>query len=253
MFSRLIREALSNIFPVGEWLIDDFDYLRSRIKVNDQGVFFSQEAYASSRLFEIPISSEQKDEDPANEEQRIDNQSLVGALSWLSSQSRPDLQCSVSLAQQLQSSPSVSDLRFTNQIARRAWDHRDKRIWLRPLNFSQLEFLVHHDAAWGNAKLSGEEGFRLSQADHELGTMTGSPYDWKGRKAKRANSCVASQLGVLLVLTDTEHYRRRGQACSSTCAGPPLEPRRLGASKLSRQDSTFAHMFRRLSPAGYSE
>ena len=112
VFSRLIREALSNIFPVGEWLVDDFDYLGSHIKVDDQGVFFSQEAYASSRLFEIPISTEQKDEDPATEEQRIDNQSLVGALSWLSSQSRPDLQCSVSLAQQLQSNPSVSDLRF---------------------------------------------------------------------------------------------------------------------------------------------
>ena len=214
VFSRLIQEALSNIFPVGEWLVDDFDYLGSHIKVDDQGVFFSQEAYASSRLFEIPISTEQKDEDPATEEQRIDNQSLVGALSWLSSQSRPDLQCSVSLAQQLQSNPSVGDLRFSNQIARRAWDHRDKGIWLRPLVLSQLEFLVYHDAAWGNAKLSGEEGFRLSQADHELGTMTGSPYDWKERKAKRANSCVASQLGVLLVLTDTEHYRKGGQVCS---------------------------------------
>ena len=196
VFSRLIQEALSNIFPVGEWLVDDFDYLGSHIKVDDKGVFFSQEAYASSRLFEIPISTEQKDEDPATEEQRIDNQSLVGALSWLSSQSRPDLQCSVSLAQQLQSNPSVGDLRFSNQIARRAWDHRDKGIWLRPLVLSQLEFLVYHDAAWGNAKLSGEEGFRLSQADHELGTMTGSPYDWKERKAKRANFCVASQLGV---------------------------------------------------------
>ena len=214
VFSRLIQEALSNIFPVGEWLVDDFDYLGSHIKVDGQGVFFSQEAYASSRLFEIPISTEQKDEDPATEEQRIDNQSLVGALSWLSSQSRPDLQCSVSLAQQLQSNPSVGDLRFSNQIARRAWDHRDKGIWLRPLVLSQLEFLVYHDAAWGNAKVSGEEGFRLSQADHELGTMTGSPYDWKERKAKRANSCVASQLGVLLVLTDTEHYRKGGQVCS---------------------------------------
>ena len=160
------------------------------------------------------MSLPQKDEAPATEEQRIDNQSLVGALSWLSSQSRPDLQCSVSLAQQLQSNPSVGDLRFSNQIARRAWDHRDKGIWLRPLVLSQLEFLVYHDAAWGNAKVSGEEGFRLSQADHELGTMTGSPYDWKERKAKRANSCVASQLGVLLVLTDTEHYRKGGQVCS---------------------------------------
>lgn len=32
VFSRMIREDLSNKFPVGEWLIDDFDYLGSHIK-----------------------------------------------------------------------------------------------------------------------------------------------------------------------------------------------------------------------------
>ena len=64
----MIREALSNNFPAGEWLVDDFDDLGSHIKVDDQGVFFSLEAYASSLLVEVPISSDQKDEDPAVEE-----------------------------------------------------------------------------------------------------------------------------------------------------------------------------------------
>ncbi|CAE7325457.1 unnamed protein product, partial [Symbiodinium sp. KB8] len=68
VFSQMIREALSNNFPAGEWLVDDFDDLGSHIKVDDQGVFFSLEAYASSLLVEVPISSDQKDEDPAVEE-----------------------------------------------------------------------------------------------------------------------------------------------------------------------------------------
>ena len=100
----------------------------------------SQQAYAASRLFQVDIAAGQNNMDLASEEQKIDNQSLIGALSWLGSQSRPDLQCSVSLAQQLQKSPTVGDVRF----ARRAWDHRDKGLWLRPLELDSLEFLIFH-------------------------------------------------------------------------------------------------------------
>lgn len=49
---------------------------------------------------------------------------------------------------------SLCDLRFTNQIAGRAWDYRDKGIWLRPLEHSQLEFRVHD---WNPIRLEGEE------------------------------------------------------------------------------------------------
>ena len=212
--SQQIRHSLSQVFPVDDWEIDDFEYLGSHITVSEKGVYVSQEAYACSRLFEIPVTKDQNEEDLATLEQKIDNQSLIGALSWLSSQSRPDLTCSVSLAQQLQREPSVSDIRFTNQIARRALEHKDKGIWLRPLDLSKLEYLVYHDAAWANAKLGGEEGFRLSQADHELGQMSGTPFDWKERKAKRANSNVASQCGLLVVLTDSEAFAAGGGVCS---------------------------------------
>ncbi|CAE7835178.1 RE2 [Symbiodinium microadriaticum] len=212
--NKLVRTSLSSAFPVGDWEIDSFEYLGSHISVSDQGVFFSQEAYTSSRLFEIAVDRDQRGEDQATYEQKVDNQSLIGALSWLASQSRPDLQCSVSLAQQLQQNPTVEDIRFTNLIAKRALEHKDKGIWLRPLDLDRLEILVYHDAAWANAKLGGEEGFRLSQADHELGIMRDTPYDLKERKAKRANSCVASQLGTLVLLTDRDNYDRGGDVTS---------------------------------------
>ena len=208
--SEAIRNALSSIFPVDDWEINSFDYIGSHIEVNDSGVFISQEAYAGGRLFQIDIGKGQEDEEPASEEQRIDNQSLIGALSWLGSQSRPDIQCSVSLAQQLQKNPSVADLKFTNQIARRAWDHRDKGIWLRPLKLESLEFLVYHDSAWANAELTGEDGFRLEYEDHVSGVMKNTPFDIKERKAKRANSKVASQFGILIFLTDGEQYSAGG-------------------------------------------
>ncbi|CAE7252997.1 RE1 [Symbiodinium sp. CCMP2592] len=177
--SKLVRDSLSGVFPVDDWEVDSFDYIGSHIRVSVDGVHVDQEAYASSRLFEIKIEKGQADLDPATEEQRIDNQSLIGALSWLSSQSRPDLQCSVSLAQQCQKYPTVEDIKFTNKIAKRAWEHRQKGIWLRPLDLESLEFLVYHDSAWANALLEGEDGFILSPEDHSAGIMTDGPFQHK--------------------------------------------------------------------------
>ncbi|CAE7353792.1 GIP [Symbiodinium sp. CCMP2592] len=202
------------VLPVDDWEIDSFDYIGSHIRVSADGVHVDQEAYASSRLFEIKIEKGQADLDPATEEQRIDNQSLIGALSWLSSQSRTDLQCSVSLAQQCQKYPTVEDIKFTNKIAKRAWEHRQKGIWLRPLDLESLEFLVYHDSAWANALLEGEDGFILSPEDHSAGIMTHGPFQHKDRKAKRANSRVASQMGILIVLTDKSQVDQGGGVAS---------------------------------------
>ncbi|CAE7827512.1 GIP, partial [Symbiodinium sp. CCMP2456] len=208
--SKLIRETLSSTFPVDDWEIDDFDYIGSHVQVTDEGVFVSQEPYASSRLFELSIEKGQNDLDLASDEQRIDNQSLIGALSWLGGQSRPDLQCSVSLAQQCQKNPTVEDLKFTNKIAKRAWEHKDKGIWLRPLDLGSLEFLIYHDSAWANALLEGEDGFILTPGDHELGFMNEGPYQHNERKAKKANSRVASQMGILVVLSDASQVNQGG-------------------------------------------
>ncbi|CAE7529744.1 GIP [Symbiodinium sp. CCMP2592] len=208
--SSQVRECLSKTFPVDDWEIDTFEYIGSHIHVSDEGVLVNQEAYASSRLFEIPIEKGQVDLDPATEEQRIDNQSLIGALSWLSSQSRPDLQCSVSLAQQCQKAPTVEDIKFTNKIAKRAWEFRQKGIWLRPLDLSKLEFLVYHDSAWANALLEGEDEFILTPEEHSAGVMNDGPFQHKDRKAKRANSRVASQMGILIVLSDQDQVAQGG-------------------------------------------
>ena len=234
VLSQLVREKLSATFPVDDWEIDDFDYIGSHVRVSKDGVYVSQEPYASSRLFELSIDKGQSDLDPATEEQRIDNQSLIGALSWLGSQSRPDLQCSASLAQQCQKNPTVEDLKFTNKIAKRAWEHRDKGIWLRPLDLGSLEFLIYHDSAWANALLEGEEGFCLSQEDHNLGFMNEGPYQYKECKAKKTNSRVASQMGMLIVLTDTAQISQGGgvssildwkSSANPRYAGPLLVPR----------------------------
>ena len=217
-----IKGSLSCTFPVDGWEDDTFEYIGSHARVSDEGVFIGQESYASSRLFEVEVARGQDELEQATEAQRIDNQSLIGALSWLSAQTRPDLQCSVSLAQQLQKTPTVEDIKFSNKIAKRAWEHREKGVWLRPLDLSSLEYLVYHDSARANTLLDGEEHFILSTEDHENGTMTGGPFDKKARKARKENSKVASQIGILIALTDAQGFRSGGENKLASLTGNPL-------------------------------
>ena len=211
-----IKETLSKTFPVDDWETDCFDYIGSHVTVTDEGVHITQESYASasSRLFEVDIARGEDDLAVASVEQKIDNQSLISALSWLSAQTRPDLQCGVSLAQQLQKNPLIEDIKFTNQLAKRAWEHRCEGIWLRPLDLDSLEYMVFHDSAWANALLDGEEDFKLSETDHSKGIMRNTPFDKKARKAKKENSKVASQIGILIALTDESGFTSGKSAMS---------------------------------------
>ena len=211
-----VRQGLSEAFPISDWEVNNFEFLGSRIRVDSTGVHIDQEHYTSTRLFEIPVDKDQDDMELATEEQRIDNQSLVGALSWLGSQTRPDLVCGVSMAQQLQKKPTAGDIRFTNMLARRAEAHKEKGIWLKPVDLNNYEIFTYHDSAWANAHLdlAGESDFNLTKAEHEQGEMTGTPYDYKERKAKKANSKVASQYGILILIAERNCFTEGGGECS---------------------------------------
>ena len=133
--------------------------------------------------------------------------------SLLSAQTRPDLTCSVSLAQQLQKAPCIADVRFTNQIASRAGLYKDMGLRFRPIPEDQAQAMCHnhigvvvcHDAAWANALEAtyDEEGFQLTEEDQQAGLQLEGPHaERQQRKAKRVNSKVASQMGCLTLFVD---------------------------------------------------
>ena len=182
-----------------------FSYLGSEIYYGDDEVVLSQQVYAESRLFTLDIPKGAADTDLAGPDLVADNRSLVGALSWLSAQSRPDLTCSVSMAQQVQKQPTYGDLRFTNLVSKKAYDHREEGLRFKPIKKEDLIVLVYHDAGWANALDTefDEEGFQLTQEDRQAGLQQEGPFVGKReRKAKKGNSKVASQLGDLVVFAE---------------------------------------------------
>ena len=202
-----IKAELSRVFPVETWEENEFAYLGSEIICHDDSVMFRQKPYIESRLFLVDIPKNAHEDDLADNECIADNRSLVGALSWVSAQSRPDLTCSVSMAQQLQKNPTYGDIKFTNGISLKATEHREEGLIFHPVKDEQAVILIYHDAAWANAYEGeyDEEGFELYAEDKASGLQhEGPPSHRSGRKAKRGNSRVASQLGELVILADKD-------------------------------------------------
>ena len=119
------------------------------IKQSSNEISLSQEHYVNTMLHTVDIPKGVDMEGKADEVSILDNQSIVRALSWLASQTRPDLQAGVSMAQRRQKSPTY--IKVTNQVVRVAQQAKDEKMTYSKLgDLSDLILLVYHDAAWAN-------------------------------------------------------------------------------------------------------
>ncbi|CAE7540486.1 RE2 [Symbiodinium natans] len=204
--NKEIQRVLSEVFPVDEWIEDLLTYLGSEICCEEDRVKVTQKRYTENRLFTVDLQKGIPDDAPADAEVLADNRSLIGALSWLSAQTRPDLTCSVSLAQQTQKGPSFGDVKFTNGIAGKAMKHKERGLCFKPVPYANMMILVYHDAAWANAFEGDydEPGFELTEEDKANGLQHEGPASLASRKAKKANSRVASQLGNLVLFAEKD-------------------------------------------------
>ncbi|CAL1132729.1 unnamed protein product [Cladocopium goreaui] len=128
-----LMKGLSAIFPIAEWEQGNFEYTGSTITQYDDVIEVHQKSYINFRLETVEFPAAYNLDDPADEVTKQDNMSTVGALSWLASQSRPDLQAGVSLAQRKQKSPTYGDVKETNRVVKMAQAGKDE-----PLRFTRL-------------------------------------------------------------------------------------------------------------------
>ena len=184
-----IKGYLNQAFPVDEWIFDCFEYVGSQVNVGEEGIEITQSGYTASRLFEVEVHHGQRDEDEATPEQIADNRSLVGALSWLSSQSRPDLQAGVSMS---------------NKLSAKAKEHQE-RVVLRAIPLDNAILLSYHDAGWSNAPQNHEDPYyQLYVEDEESGRILEGPLAARPKKPKTTTPSVASQLGTIFLLAPKE-------------------------------------------------
>jgi len=105
------QKAVAEKFPVDDWESDSFEYVGCEYHVTSECVEIKQANYVETRLNKISIPSNIKDEDEVGKDLVDQHRSVVGCLSWLAKQTRPDLQFMVAQAQRVQGRPSLADIK----------------------------------------------------------------------------------------------------------------------------------------------
>ena len=148
-----LESALSNVFPIDVWeeATNGLEYCGVSVHQDEHQVSLSQEHYVNTRLQTVDIPKRAMPEERADEVAKMDNQSTISALSWLASQTRPDIQVGVSMAQRRQKDPTYDDIKATNQVVRMAQKEKAEKVTYTKLGgWDDLVIIVYHDAAWAN-------------------------------------------------------------------------------------------------------
>ena len=137
---------------------DLLDYVGSHydLNVEQDSITITQKDYVDGRLEKLDFDKEADDEMAIEGELKADNRTVVGSLSWLALQSRPDLQMGVAEAQRHQNAPRLKHLKETNALVAQAGRFQGEGVALRKIQPGRENLLAYHDAAWGNVELEGE-------------------------------------------------------------------------------------------------
>lgn len=88
----LLQEKIKAQFPIDEWENDSFEYVGCEYECQGDAVKISQKVYSNNRVEKVTIKPGDQDEAEASPEQREENRTAIGCLSWLAS--RPGQTCS---------------------------------------------------------------------------------------------------------------------------------------------------------------
>eukprot|EP00435_Cladocopium_sp_Y103_P054634 s153_g17.t2 len=138
----------------------------------DYSIVINQAHYVAEKLYDIPIEkSRKKQRFSICTEREVSNlRTSVGALSWLSKESRPDLAGRVALLQQAFPRPRVKDLVEANTITAEARKYPESGIKIMPIEPQHLRVGVATDASWANAK--DKEQLETNSSDYWEETAT---------------------------------------------------------------------------------
>eukprot|EP00438_Fugacium_kawagutii_P025852 Skav231407 [mRNA] locus=scaffold4039:44689:52020:- [translate_table: standard] len=188
-FSKHLQKVLKEMFPVDEWEIDNFEYVGCEYQCTREQIAITQKVYTKNRVEKMNIPAGSDNTAKANPVQMEENRTVIGCLSWLAKQTRPDIQYQVCQAQRKQKEPTIADVKETNRAVDDALKFQDSGVILRKVPEDRLCFLAYHDAAWGNAQ-PGD----LAEGDEQ----------WLG------DHQVASQLGSLILVGDVDCVTQKG-------------------------------------------
>ena len=142
-------------YKLGKFQYDQGRFCGKDIKMDKDGsILINQAIFAKDKIADITINRERKKHRYSfcDEEEISQLRTLLGSLSWLAKETRPDLAGPVALLQQAMPTTRVKDLVEGNLLAQEARRHAESGIRVMPIKPKNLRVSIITDASWGNAK-----------------------------------------------------------------------------------------------------
>ena len=197
-YNRAI-EQLRSRFPFRKWRSGTGEFLGT-VYTQDLDSFeisYQQKEYAEHiQPIKIQKDRAKKHWLPANPQEIAALRAVNGALSWLSTQSRPDLAVQTSMSQQCFPQPTIFDLLQANQAVRRARQQSDLTIKVPFIPLKELTLCFWSDAAFANsAELKTQGGWIVAFTSTQMRSGMDVPihcFSWKSYRLPRV---VSSTMG----------------------------------------------------------
>ena len=182
-FSESVIKQLRQTFKIGTEKTTMFKYLGVDLKRTDSGIYATQQRYMDNLQEEIDITSTRSKEkdSPINDEEREKLRSAIGKLSWLATQTRPDLAYDVCELSTSLKHGTVDLLLKANKVMKKA---KYNKVFLHfpPLDLSNLVVRYYADASFGNLPDGSSQGGTFVEL---VSGSKSAPIDWQSRKLSR--------------------------------------------------------------------
>ncbi|CAK0807406.1 unnamed protein product, partial [Prorocentrum cordatum] len=191
-----LYDRLHTLLPWGDWRGLPFTFCGKQAWRDQEEVLHLRQTEDANTIEEIPLSKERKTDlsSDATPGEFSDNRSALGALGWLSSQTRPDLAAGVAMGQRTQNKPTIQDLLETNRLIKLARKHADVGLEFPKLR-GPLCLVTYHDASWANADEPAE------------GAISKLLAKTVGATSKDKNITIRSQAGYVSFLAEAKLLR----------------------------------------------
>lgn len=165
-------EVIKEKYKLGKYQFDAGRFTGKNFSTQEDGSIFIDQEHYTKELKGVEISRDRKRQKyslcSAIEASQL--RGCLGALSWLSKETRPDLAGRTALLQQSFPNPRVRDLIEANSIVSEAQKFPKSGLRIMPIKPENLRVGVATDASWANSR--SQQSLEASSTDYWEETAT---------------------------------------------------------------------------------
>ena len=204
-FKKEVIDVITSRFRISSDLHDSFTFLGLQVHQLPSGIILNQSNYADKIQYLEQNSNGDKFQELMQEE-RDSLRSVIGQLSWIGNQTRPDISANVCQLSSNLKSATKSDVTFANKTIRKT---RVDKLSLKfpKLNLQNLQLVVHSDASHNNLRNGGSQGGFMVFLGDNSGKV--APIQWQSKRIKRVvKSTLAAECLALEEAVDHAFYMK---------------------------------------------